>query len=53
MSPINAVMRRELRSYFVTPAAYVFLVIASSPFRLSPIENALRDDALHGSANAR
>jgi ABC-2 type transport system permease protein len=27
MSPINAVMRRELRSYFVTPVAYVFLVI--------------------------
>jgi ABC-2 type transport system permease protein len=27
MSPITAVMRRELRSYFVTPVAYVFLVI--------------------------
>jgi ABC-2 type transport system permease protein len=27
MSPIFAVMRRELRSYFVTPVAYVFLVI--------------------------
>lgn len=27
MSPISAVMRRELRSYFVTPLAYVFLVI--------------------------
>jgi ABC-2 type transport system permease protein len=27
MSPVNAVMRRELRSYFVTPVAYVFLVI--------------------------
>ena len=27
MSPIIAVMRRELRSYFVTPVAYVFLVI--------------------------
>jgi len=27
MSPINAVMRRELRSFFVTPMAYVFLVI--------------------------
>jgi ABC-2 type transport system permease protein len=27
MSPINALMRRELRSYFVTPVAYVFLVI--------------------------
>lgn len=27
MSPIAAVMRRELRSYFVTPVAYVFLVI--------------------------
>ncbi len=27
MNPINAVMRRELRSYFVTPVAYVFLVI--------------------------
>ena len=27
MSPINAIMRRELRSYFVTPVAYVFLVI--------------------------
>ncbi|MFC5579708.1 ABC transporter permease subunit [Rhodanobacter terrae] len=27
MSPISAVMRRELRSYFVTPVAYVFLVI--------------------------
>ncbi len=27
MSPINAVLRRELRSYFVTPVAYVFLVI--------------------------
>jgi ABC-2 type transport system permease protein len=27
MKPINAVMRRELRSYFVTPVAYVFLVI--------------------------
>lgn len=27
MSPVAAVMRRELRSYFVTPVAYVFLVI--------------------------
>lgn len=27
MSPISAVLRRELRSYFVTPVAYVFLVI--------------------------
>jgi len=27
MSPVNAIMRRELRSYFVTPVAYVFLVI--------------------------
>lgn len=27
MSPMAAVMRRELRSYFVTPVAYVFLVI--------------------------
>ncbi|WEN14433.1 ABC transporter permease subunit [Rhodanobacter sp. AS-Z3] len=27
MSPIVAVARRELRSYFVTPVAYVFLVI--------------------------
>ncbi|OOG54483.1 ABC transporter permease subunit [Rhodanobacter sp. C03] len=27
MSPQGAVMRRELRSYFVTPVAYVFLVI--------------------------
>lgn len=27
MNPVNAVMRRELRSYFVTPVAYVFLVI--------------------------
>ena len=27
MRPVNAVMRRELRSYFVTPVAYVFLVI--------------------------
>ncbi|MEO7072551.1 MAG: ABC transporter permease subunit [Rhodanobacter sp.] len=27
MSPVLAVMRRELRSYFVTPVAYVFLVI--------------------------
>ena len=27
MSPAMAVMRRELRSYFVTPVAYVFLVI--------------------------
>lgn len=27
MSPVMAVMRRELRSYFVTPVAYVFLVI--------------------------
>jgi ABC-2 type transport system permease protein len=27
MSPVNAVLRRELRSYFVTPVAYVFLVI--------------------------
>ncbi|HUA78818.1 MAG TPA: ABC transporter permease subunit [Dyella sp.] len=27
MSPIMAVVRRELRSYFVTPVAYVFLVI--------------------------
>jgi len=27
MSPTGAVMRRELRSYFVTPVAYVFLVI--------------------------
>ncbi|HKT29760.1 ABC transporter permease subunit [Dyella sp.] len=27
MNPITAVMRRELRSYFVTPVAYVFLVI--------------------------
>lgn len=27
MSPVSAVMRRELRSYFVTPLAWVFLVI--------------------------
>ena len=27
MRPILAIMRRELRSYFVTPLAYVFLVI--------------------------
>ncbi len=27
MSPVDAVLRRELRSYFVTPVAYVFLVI--------------------------
>jgi ABC-2 type transport system permease protein len=27
MSPVNAVLRRELGSYFVTPVAYVFLVI--------------------------
>jgi len=27
MTPTMAVMRRELRSYFVTPVAYVFLVI--------------------------
>jgi ABC-2 type transport system permease protein len=27
MSPVMAVARRELRSYFVTPVAYVFLVI--------------------------
>ena len=27
MSPVAAVMRRELRSFFVTPLAYVFLVI--------------------------
>lgn len=27
MSPFNAVMRRELRSFFVTPMAWVFLVI--------------------------
>jgi len=27
MSPVAAVVRRELRSYFVTPLAYVFLVI--------------------------
>lgn len=27
MSPVNAVMRRELRSFFVTPLAWVFLVI--------------------------
>ena len=27
MSPVSAVLRRELRSYFVTPVAYVFLVI--------------------------
>jgi len=27
VSPVAAVMRRELRSYFVTPVAYVFLVI--------------------------
>ena len=27
MSPVSAVMRRELHSYFVTPVAYVFLVI--------------------------
>jgi ABC-2 type transport system permease protein len=27
MNPMTAVMRRELRSYFVTPVAYVFLVI--------------------------
>ena len=27
MSPVSAVMRRELRSFFVTPMAWVFLVI--------------------------
>jgi ABC-2 type transport system permease protein len=27
VSPVGAVMRRELRSFFVTPLAYVFLVI--------------------------
>ena len=27
MSPVMALVRRELRSYFVTPVAYVFLVI--------------------------
>ena len=27
MSPVISVMRRELRSYFVTPVAYVFLVM--------------------------
>ena len=27
MTPVSAVLRRELRSYFVTPVAYVFLVI--------------------------
>ncbi|MBN8712865.1 MAG: ABC transporter permease [Xanthomonadales bacterium] len=27
MSPVIAVLRRELRSYFVTPVAYVFLVM--------------------------
>ncbi|MGP1665488.1 MAG: ABC transporter permease, partial [Rhodanobacter sp.] len=27
MSPVSAVVRRELRSYFVTPVAYVFLMI--------------------------
>jgi ABC-2 type transport system permease protein len=27
MSPVTAVMRRELRSYFATTVAYVFLVI--------------------------
>ena len=27
MSPVQAIVRRELRSYFVTPVAYVFLVI--------------------------
>ena len=27
MNPVSAVMRRELRSYFVTPVAYLFLVI--------------------------
>jgi len=27
MNPVSAVLRRELRSYFVTPVAYVFLVI--------------------------
>jgi ABC-2 type transport system permease protein len=27
VSPVMALMRRELRSYFVTPVAYVFLVI--------------------------
>ena len=27
MSPVGAVMRRELRSYFVSPVAYLFLVI--------------------------
>jgi len=27
MNPVTAIMRRELRSYFVTPVAYVFLVI--------------------------
>lgn len=27
MSPVNAVLRRELRSYFVTPMAWVFLII--------------------------
>jgi len=27
VNPVSAVMRRELRSYFVTPVAYLFLVI--------------------------
>ncbi len=27
MNPMLAVMRRELRSYFLTPVAYVFIVI--------------------------
>jgi len=27
VSPVTAVLRRELRSYFVTPVAYVFLVM--------------------------
>src|SRR6185437_7856797 len=31
MSPVNAVLRRELRSFFVTPMAYVFLVMFLVP----------------------